>query len=109
MYIRVCPLDELTNDQCRSFTHDGYEYFVVRKVDKIFAYSNQCPHLGIGLDFVPNQFLCADKSLIQCAMHGALFTIDTGECISGPCAGQQLKQKHIKIDGNEIWLYHEND
>jgi nitrite reductase/ring-hydroxylating ferredoxin subunit len=109
MYIRACGLDELAKDQCRSLNCEGSEYFLVRKGNKIFAYENQCPHLGTSLDFVPNQFLSADKSLIQCAMHGALFTIDTGDCVSGPCAGQQLKQAHVKIDGNDIWLHHEND
>jgi nitrite reductase/ring-hydroxylating ferredoxin subunit len=45
-----------------------------------------CPHLGIPLNWAPERFLDLDGTLIQCSSHGALFQIDSGECIAGPCA-----------------------
>ena len=28
--------------------------------------------------------------MIQCANHGALFVIENGECVAGPCSGEAL-------------------
>ena len=28
--------------------------------------------------------------MIQCANHGALFVIENGECVAGPCNGKAL-------------------
>ena len=109
MFIKVCALDEIANDECRSLSFKGADYFVVRKEQGIFVFENRCPHLGTSLEFVPNQFLNIDKSLVQCSMHGALFTIDDGLCISGPCEGQQLTLKPVKIEAGHVWLEHQND
>lgn len=76
--------------------------FAVRKGEKLFFYRNNCPHLGIELEWVENQFLDADESLIQCATHGALFVIDSGECIYGPCMGQKLEALPHAIEDGQV-------
>ncbi|MFP6798982.1 MAG: Rieske (2Fe-2S) protein, partial [Pseudomonas sp.] len=43
-------------------------------------------------------------SLIQCATHGALFLIESGECVAGPCAGQSLQELAIREDDQGIWI-----
>ena len=53
---------------------------------------------------VPDQFLDSTHSLIQCSMHGALFRIEDGLCISGPCFDQKLKAVAIEVRENEIYL-----
>ena len=77
---------------------------MVHKNGEFFAYYNQCPHTGASLEWQENQFLDLDKSLIQCATHDALFKIDTGECIHGPCAGDSLTALPLSIKDNEIHL-----
>ncbi|MDT8283515.1 MAG: Rieske 2Fe-2S domain-containing protein, partial [Gammaproteobacteria bacterium] len=62
--------------------------FVVHKNGEFFAYHNQCPHTGVNLEWQEDQFLDLDKELIQCATHGALFNINDGRCIAGPCVGE---------------------
>lgn len=64
--------------------------FAVRRAGQLFVYHNQCPHLGINLEFQANDFLDADGAHIICSTHGALFEIATGECIFGPCNGDAL-------------------
>ena len=71
---------------------------VVRKGEAIFCYYNICPHTGINLDWNPGQFLDITGKLIQCSTHGALFQIEDGYCISGPCAGQKLLPLKVKIE-----------
>jgi len=95
----LCRYDELTEGQSKGFAL-GPEaeqnpagtdnVFAVMKGGDVYAYRNVCPHRGINLDWQEDQFLDPDGALIQCASHGALFEIETGECIAGPCAGDAL-------------------
>ena len=78
--------------------------FVVHKNGEFFAYYNQCPHTGANLEWQEDQFLDLDKELIQCATHDALFMIDSGECIAGPCVGDLLQDITIKINADNIEL-----
>jgi nitrite reductase/ring-hydroxylating ferredoxin subunit len=36
--------------------------------------------------------------LIQCSSHGALFEIDTGLCLAGPCPGARLRPIELRIE-----------
>ena len=66
-------------------------YLAVRRGDSVFVYVNSCPHIGAPLDFRPGQFLNLEKTHILCSLHGALFNIEDGLCIFGPCAGDRLR------------------
>ncbi len=71
-----------------------------------FAYLNRCPHLGLTLDWVDNQFFSVDKRYLMCANHGAVFEPATGECVWGPCAGASLEPLTLKIQGEKIFVVH---
>jgi nitrite reductase/ring-hydroxylating ferredoxin subunit len=64
----------------------------VRRGDTVFAYENRCPHQGTPLDWMPDQFLDRTGRHLICATHGALFTLERGLCIAGPCLGDHLKR-----------------
>jgi nitrite reductase/ring-hydroxylating ferredoxin subunit len=68
-----------------------------------FAYVNRCPHTGITLDWVNNQFFSSDNRYIMCATHGAVFEPPSGECIWGPCVGLSLQSLPIEINGGQIY------
>jgi nitrite reductase/ring-hydroxylating ferredoxin subunit len=42
------------------------------------------------LEWQADEFLDIDATMIQCSSHGALFKIEDGECLLGPCQGQSL-------------------
>jgi len=92
--LRLCRIEDLADPGTRGFalrTARGVvDIFVVRHADTVLAFENHCPHTGSPLDWMPDQFLNLDRTLIQCATHAALFRIDDGFCVSGPCAGQAL-------------------
>jgi len=88
---RLCHTSDIANDSARGFNVDGTSVFVVKKFDRLYAYHNRCPHLGVPLEWLPDKFLDTGAELIQCATHGALFVIESGECVAGPCSGQQLR------------------
>lgn len=105
----LCALDELADPASKGFEMDtGDEVvslFVVRRDNEVRGYINSCPHTGAPLEWVPDQFLDADGSFIECATHGALFTIEDGKCVSGPCAGDRLQPARLAVeDGVVYWL-----
>lgn len=65
--------------------------FVVRKGKGFYAYQNLCKHLPVTLDLNDNSFFNHDKTLLQCQMHGALYEMESGLCVGGPCEGATLK------------------
>ena len=66
------------------------------------AYINSCPHTGINLEWQEDQFLDMDNMFIQCSTHDALFEIDTGVCVAGPCVGDQLQAVELVIEDGYI-------
>lgn len=100
----ICQTTDIPDNQSKGFEVEGQLFFIVNKYGKFSAYKNACPHLGIQLEMVPDQFLDSSHSLIQCSMHGALFRIEDGLCISGPCIEQKLKPISIQIQGHDIHL-----
>ncbi|MEA1606190.1 Rieske (2Fe-2S) protein [Pseudomonas spirodelae] len=102
--LRLCAPDELAEGQSRGFELAEEKLLAVRKDGQLYAYRNRCPHRGISLEWLPDQFLDASASLIQCATHGALFLIESGECVAGPCAGQALQALAIREDDQGIWV-----
>jgi nitrite reductase/ring-hydroxylating ferredoxin subunit len=100
----LCAPQQLTEGQSRGFLLDGINLLAVRRDGQVYAYRNRCPHRGVPLEWQPDQFLDHSQSMIQCATHGALFLIESGECVAGPCAGQSLKALSCREDSEGVWL-----
>jgi nitrite reductase/ring-hydroxylating ferredoxin subunit len=100
----LCAGAELADDSSRGFELESRKLFAVRRGGQVYAYINRCPHRGVGLEWHPDKFLDDSQSLIQCATHGALFLIEDGECIAGPCAGQSLTSLPCREDEQGIWI-----
>lgn len=100
-----CIANDLAELECREIElAEGITGFVVRIDNQFYAYRNRCPHLGIELNWMPGQFLDADKCFIQCSTHGALFTPEDGHCIAGPCAGDQLEHWGVQQQGDTLLI-----
>jgi len=105
----LCHESEIANDTTRSFnvvTNQGpVELLLLKQQDTIRGYINSCPHLGIPLNWQPDEFLSLEGTHIQCSTHGALFNLDDGHCIAGPCTGQSLTAIDIEQQGDgKIYL-----
>ncbi len=92
--LRVADIPE---DGSKGFDYKSEKLFAVKKKGKIFVYKNNCPHIGVTLDWEKDKFLDGSKSMIQCANHGALFVIENGHCVSGPCTGRNLTAVNFDI------------
>ncbi|GGH95466.1 Rieske (2Fe-2S) protein [Pseudomonas fluvialis] len=100
----LCTSRELPEGQSRGFQHGTLRLLAVRHAGQVYLYENRCPHRGIPLEWQADQFLDSSASLIQCASHGALFLIEDGQCVAGPCSGQRLRALACHEDAAGIWL-----
>ena len=96
----IFHFSDLAEGESKGFSHNDFSFFAVKKNNHIFLYKNACPHLGIELEWKEDDFLDAEGELIQCATHGALFIIEDGACVAGPCIGQQLQRLDYKLDSD---------
>ena len=103
----VGALGELEHGTSKKFTMRrggrDLEALLVNYQGNHFAYVNRCPHTGITLDWVNNQFFSSDNRYIMCATHGAVFEPPSGECVWGPCVGLSLQSLPIEIGDGQIY------
>lgn len=104
---RVGAVGEIAHGESKKFTlrrgRRELEGLLVNFQGQLFAYLNRCPHTGITLDWVNNQFFSSDKRYLMCATHGAVFEPPTGECIWGPCLGLSLQALPIEIENGQVY------
>jgi nitrite reductase/ring-hydroxylating ferredoxin subunit len=106
--ISLCHVDDIEEGNSKGFEVGKKYVFAVKKDGQLFLYYNYCPHLGTPLEWQEDQFLDNDGALIQCSTHGALFLIENGQCILGPCKGKRLKAIPFII-GNGFMMVEEQD
>lgn len=100
----VCSVHDIADESAREFQVGGQPVLVVKFDGQFHAYLNWCPHLGIELNFMPDQFMDSDARFLICANHGALFEPENGDCLAGPCSGDALIPVPLEIRGEAIWL-----
>ena len=102
--IRLCHIDDIAEGKTRGFEVQGLNIIALRKDASVYLYINRCPHLGLNLEFQPDDFLSYDESHIQCSTHGAMFKLKTGECVLGPCKGESLQEIPFSLQDGQIIL-----
>lgn len=102
----LCRLDEIQAGEARNFRFGGgmslFQIFVVGTGSGVVAYVNQCPHARTPLDWQSEDFFNRSRTLLLCGTHGALFRIEDGYCVRGPCAGRSLIPVPVEIEGGLI-------
>ena len=107
----LCQLLEIADNNAKGMVAvvDGKKrnIFVVRRGTRVYAYLNCCPHTQVLIDQIPGQFFNNEYSFLQCSKHGALFRVEDGFCVEGPCKGQSLKSLPCAIKNGVIMLFEE--
>lgn len=105
---KLCELAEVEDGGSAGFSieRDGVKRLVmaIRKGEAVYVYVNSCPHIGSPLDFHAGRFLSHDKKHILCSTHGALFEIEDGLCIFGPCRKTSLEAIPVTVSGGTVYL-----
>jgi nitrite reductase/ring-hydroxylating ferredoxin subunit len=82
---------------------EPFRVFLVRRGERVFAYRNQCPHALVHLDHPPGDFFSLDRQHLQCAFHGALFRVEDGFCVAGPCRDRSLRPFPIRVEDGVVF------
>ncbi|PIW26426.1 MAG: (2Fe-2S)-binding protein [Rhodospirillales bacterium CG15_BIG_FIL_POST_REV_8_21_14_020_66_15] len=98
----LCRLDDIADGGSAGFEVARTLVLAVRKGTAVYAYVNSCPHVGTPLDMWPGRFLTRDGSHILCATHGALFRIEDGHCVAGPCVGRGLTPIDVAVQDDVV-------
>ncbi|WP_269713317.1 Rieske (2Fe-2S) protein [Caulobacter sp. NIBR2454] len=104
--VRLGPLELVADGKACNLVleiGDGrFHGFLVRRGGAVFGYVDRCPHAGLPLAQKLDDYLTPQGDLIACSWHGALFDIDSGACIGGPCVGQKLTPWPVEVEDGII-------
>ncbi|HEY5070914.1 MAG TPA: Rieske (2Fe-2S) protein [Caulobacteraceae bacterium] len=104
--VRLCALTDLPDPGAKGFVFRSGERlftaFVVRRGRSAFGYLDRCPHAGMPLAPFGDRYLTREADLIFCASHGALFRLEDGHCVGGPCAGRALTPWPVAVRDGEV-------
>ncbi len=105
---KLCKLEDVPDGGSAGFIAtigaQRIAVLAVRQGEDVYVYENMCPHIGSPLDFQPGQFLNVERTHIICSTHGALFQINDGQCISGPCEGDHLTPLTTSVRGGNVFV-----
>ena len=104
----LCQLNDIDDGDSAGFVAqingEMCRILAVRKGLNVYLYINSCPHIHAPLDLTPGRFLTPEKDLILCSTHGALFRIEDGACLHGPCLGKHLQPIACTVRDGSVWL-----
>lgn len=90
--IKLGTVDAIADGAARSFVLQmragRFHGFVVRRGGAAFGYVDRCPHMGLPLAQVLDGYVVGER--IVCSWHGAIFAVEDGICLGGPCTGARL-------------------
>ncbi len=102
--MKLGPLAQIADGGARNFVLQlragRFHGFVVRRGEAAFGYVDRCPHMGLPLAQVLDQYMAGD--LVACSWHGALFRPEDGVCVGGPCAGARLTPWRVTVEDGTI-------
>jgi nitrite reductase/ring-hydroxylating ferredoxin subunit/Fe-S cluster biogenesis protein NfuA len=75
----------------------GGAVLIVREAERIFAYRNECPHMGMPLDGGS-----LDGTVLTCPSHGFRYDVTTGECMTA--SHVQLLPVPLRVEGGHAWV-----
>ena len=105
--VALCRFDELEDPGTKGFRFrvgdEVFAGFVLRLGERAIGYIDSCPHIGWPLAFLGDLYLTRAKDQILCSGHGALFRLEDGVCVAGPCAGDRLADWPVEVvDGTVV-------
>lgn len=108
--LRLCRADELVErGKAVAFDvvlhHEPVRAFALRFDGRVVAYVNRCAHVPSELDWLPGEFLDAERRWIICAVHGATYEPADGRCVGGPCGRGRLQPIRVDERDGEVYWY----
>ena len=90
----LCRVDEVPEGGSKGVTLTPGRHYadlvLARRAGAVYVYANRCPHTGAPMEWQPDRFMDFDGEHLICGIHGALFRVEDGYCVRGPCARRSL-------------------
>ena len=93
------PLDELPPESARQVEVEGRYVAVARIGDDVYAIGDTCSHAEVSLS---EGWVDSDDCAIECAAHGAMFDLKTGEPLSLPATRAVPAYHAAVVDGTVV-------
>jgi nitrite reductase/ring-hydroxylating ferredoxin subunit len=98
----ICHVDDVPEGKARGFLPEPgarRKVIVVRKDSRLHGWLDSCPHYegGTPMAWRSDAYLNGEGTHLACHSHGALFDIETGRCVLGPCLGQRLTRVELTV------------
>ncbi len=103
--VKLCDVESLESDSITSTEIDGRLIAYARIGDEWFAIDDTCTHAKVSLS---GGFLEEDDKTIECPMHGALFSLETGEALTLP-AVKPVASHAVTVTNGEVFVTIEGD
>lgn len=102
--VSLGPLDLIEDGKARGFVLEmragRFHGFVVRRGDAVHGYVDRCPHLRLPLAQQLDDYVHGEH--IVCSWHGAIFAVEDGKCLAGPCVGSSLSLWRVTVHDGRI-------
>ena len=95
---KACVFDVLWHGQSQ-------RAFALRHEGTVRAYLNRCAHVPAEMDWMPGEFLDADRRFIVCSIHGAAYRPADGRCVGGPCGRGALVPVQVDERQGQVYWY----
>jgi len=107
-FTRLCAVQDIADHSSEEFDLElgGERRYIiaVRQGEQVFAYLDYCPHMGYPEKFVDMRFFVTYAKRFYCAVHGAHFRPEDGECVSGPPCGDYLGRFETRVVDGEVYV-----
>lgn len=81
--------------------------FAIRYRGRVYAYLNRCAHIPVEMDWQEGEFFDLSGLYLLCSTHGAMYLPETGQCVSGRCAGRGLVKLGVQEYDGHVYLIEE--
>jgi len=105
----LCRGDEIPDGAARGFAVGArpLRILVARRGDAFHGYVDRCPHVGTPLAWSPDEYMDRERTFLLCSTHGALFRVNDGVCVAGPCQGDRLEPFPIAVRDGVVFALDE--
>ena len=102
--VPLAPLAAIADGAARNFVLQmragRFHGFVIRRGAGVVGYVDRCPHAGVPLAQTLDDYVRGGQ--IVCSWHGAIFAVEDGRCLGGPCPGAALARWPVAVRNGMI-------
>jgi len=98
--VKLCDVESLADGDITATEVDGRTVAYARIGDDWFAIDDTCSHAKVSLS---DGYLEVDDLAIECPLHGASFSLETGEALTLP-ATKPVARHDVEVRDGEVFV-----